>query len=113
MVNIEFLYFENCPGHEVTWRLLNEVINESGLQIEVKEIELKSPDEVETHRFLGSPSIRINEEDLEGEVYEREVGYGWRCRFYEDSEPGEVKAVPGRDLIRRKLAMASGEVSTL
>ena len=70
----------------------------------MKEIELTSPDEVEAYRFLGSPSIRINGEDLEGEEYEREVGYGWRCRLYEESEPGEVKAVPGRDLIRRKLA---------
>ena len=106
MIRIEFLYFNGCPGHEPAWELLSEVLAESKVEVEIERIEIPNADKVEAHRFLGSPSIRINGEDLEGSEVENEIGYGWRCRFYEDSEPGQPKAVPNRRLIWKRLQKA-------
>lgn len=106
MIQVEFLYFTDCPGHEPAWLLLDEVLKAAGVQAHVERIEVADPSEVEVHRFLGSPSIRINGVDLEGTEAERAAGYGWRCRFYEEWEPGQTRAVPNRDLIRRRLENA-------
>lgn len=107
MIRVEFLYFDGCPGHEAAWELLGQEISDLGIPADIEKVRVKSPDEAAELRFLGSPSIRIDGADLEGEAAERETGYGWRCRFYADSQPGAPKAVPSRELIRRRLREAS------
>ncbi len=110
MINVEFLYFNGCPGHEPAFALLQEVLAQEDLEVEISRIEVAGPEAVEEHRFLGSPSIRIDDVDLEGREAEESQGYGWRCRYYEQSEPGQPKAVPSRELIRERLREQAGQV---
>ena len=110
MINVEFLYFEGCPGHEPAFALLQEVLEQEDLEVEVSRINLTGPEVVEERRFLGSPSIRIDGVDLEGREAEETQGYGWRCRYYQQSEPGQSKAVPARELIRQRLREQAGRV---
>ncbi len=102
MLNVEVFYFDGCPGHEPTFALLQSVLAEERTQAKIVRIEVPGPDAVEEYRFMGSPSIRVDGVDLEGSEAEEELGYGWRCRCYADSEPGQ-KCVPASSLIRRRL----------
>ena len=110
MINVEFLYFNGCPGHEQAYALLQEVLEQEDLDVEVSRIEVAGPEVVEEHRFMGSPSIRIDGVDLEGREAEETQGYGWRCRYYQQSEPGQPKGVPARELIRERLREQAEQV---
>ena len=110
MIKVEFLYFNGCPGHESAFALLLDVLEQEDLEIEVSRINVTGPEVVEEHRFIGSPSIRIDGVDLEGREVEETQGYGWRCRYYQQSEPGQPKAVPARELIRQRLRQQAGHV---
>lgn len=101
MTEIQFLYFNDCPGHEHAWRVLQEALRESGTDARIERVEVTRPEDAARLRFLGSPSIRINGRDLEDSA--DELGYGWRCRYYEDSEPGQPRAVPSKQLILSRL----------
>lgn len=103
MLSVEFLYFRDCPGREATLALLDRVLEEEGAAAEVVQIEVPGPDAAEEHRFVGSPSIRIDGVDLEGPEVEAAMGYGWRCRQYGEAEPGQTRAVPARELVRRRI----------
>ena len=107
MVNVEVLYFRDCPGHVPALALLKDVIQAEGIEAQISEIEIPGAEAVEKHRFVGSPTIRIDDVDLEGSEVEEDQGYGWRCRYYASSEPGQTKAVPSADLIRRRLREAA------
>ncbi len=110
MINVEFLYFNECTGHEQAYALLQEVLEQEDLDVEVSRIEVAGPEVVEEHKFMGSPSIRIDGVDLEGREAEETQGYGWRCRYYQQSEPGQPKGVPARELIRERLRERAEQV---
>ena len=81
VVTVEVLFFEGCPGYEPTLRLVREVAADAGVAVQIREVEIKSPEEAESLRFLGSPSVRINGRDIEPGADERtEFAYG--CRVY-------------------------------
>jgi hypothetical protein len=110
-MKVEFLYFEGCPGHVAAFSLLRQAVAEEDGGAELVAIEVPSPEAAEAHRFVGSPTIRIDGVDLEGPEVEASQGYGWRCRYYEDSEPDQPKAVPSAELIRRRLRERISEVA--
>ena len=103
MTRIEFLYFEGCPGQKPAFELLSQVVAQETPDAEIERIEVPGPDEAESFRFIGSPTIRVDGIDLEGPEAEKALGYGWRCRTYSESQPGQLSSVPGEDLIRRRL----------
>lgn len=96
-MKIEFLYFENCPGHIPTLSLLEQILLENDVTVSIDKIEVTSPELALQHRFLGSPSIRINGVDIEGP--EEASEYGFKCRIYQDSGSG----VPSEWVLRKAL----------
>ncbi len=96
-MKIEFLYFENCPGHESALSLLEQILLENDTTVAIKKIEVTSPELAIQHRFLGSPSIRINGKDIEG--IEEESEYGLKCRIYQDTGSG----IPSEAVLRKAL----------
>ena len=109
MTRIEFLYFEGCPGEKPAFELLSQVAAQETPDAEIERIIVPSPAEVVGHRFIGSPTIRVDGIDLEGPEAEKGLGYGWRCRTYSESQPGQLSSVPGEDLIRRRLRGSEAE----
>ena len=103
MHHIEFLYFRDCPSHKAALALLQRVLDEERTGANVEQVEVPGPEAVEEHKFVGSPSIRIDGVDLEGEEAEASMGYGWSCRQYAQSEPGQSRGVPAAELIRKRL----------
>lgn len=99
-MRIKLLYFDGCPSYEHALRNLREAIAEEELDTIVELINVTSPEQVERLRFLGSPTIQIDDVDLEGpDAVNAGVGYG--CRVYEDG--GQMCGWPSKEQIRAAL----------
>ena len=97
---IEILFFSGCPHHEPTLNLTNEVLGELGLDVEIRVIPVESADEAVRHRFVGSPSVRVDGKDIELDAHER-TDFGLSCRIYAGG------GVPPRELLVEALREAS------
>lgn len=64
-MEIELLYIKNCAHYKKALGLIHDSVTALGLKTRVREIEIKTEEDVKKHSFLGSPTIRINNEDLE------------------------------------------------
>ena len=96
-MKIEFLYFDDCPGHKTALALLEQILREEGISESIEKIEVTTEEAALQNRFLGSPSIRINGRDIEGRAEESE--YGLKCRIYPDTGTG----IPSQTTIRAAL----------
>lgn len=89
---IEVLYFAGCPNHPPTVDLAREVIADLGLDAEIREVPVETAEAAETHRFVGSPSVRVDGRDIEPAVRER-TDFGLSCRMYGDA------GIPPKELL--------------
>src|SRR5579871_6168323 len=80
-MKIEVLYFEGCPNHGATVAAVRQVLIAEGRSAEIEEVEVRTPEEAELRRFLGSPTVRINGLDIEPEA-RASKSYGFGCRTY-------------------------------
>lgn len=85
MTKIELLYFDGCPGYRDLLRRLRELVEDPA---DVKLHPIDFPEEAERTRFLGSPTLRVNGEDVEPGAADRS-DYGMKCRLYRRSHNGE------------------------
>lgn len=99
-MKIEFLYFKGCPGHKSALSLLEQIILEKDIEASIEKIEVTSPELAMQHRFLGSPSIRINGVDIEGREVPSE--YGLKCRIYSETNSW----IPSIAVLRKALQEA-------
>ncbi|MFP6654397.1 MAG: hypothetical protein VCB25_02140 [Myxococcota bacterium] len=98
-LKIEILYFAGCPNHPPSVCLAHEVLAELGLEAEVREVAIETIATAKRHRFLGSPSLRVNGVDIEIEARSRR-DFGLSCRMYSDG------GVPARALLVEALREA-------
>jgi len=97
-VKIELLYFDGCPNHEAALKILREALSELEINEEVELIHVDDNEAAMKHRFLGSPSIRIGNTDLE----DADSGsYSMQCRRYSDGST--ILGHPSRTMIINKL----------
>ncbi|HEX4525882.1 MAG TPA: hypothetical protein VH108_03995 [Gaiellaceae bacterium] len=102
---IELLYFTECPNAERTRVLIEDVAAEVGVSIDLKLLEVKTPDHVERLRFLGSPTLRVKGRDVEPGADERET-FMYACRVYRTE--GGLSGQPARDWVRTALVVPTG-----
>ncbi len=107
-MKIEFLYFEGCPHYESALQLLEKMMGEKGISAPVQKTDVVSDSMAQEVRFAGSPSIRINNQDIEAEGI-AEQGYGRKCRIY--SVDGTLQGIPPESLIRNALTQAKTKES--
>jgi hypothetical protein len=101
-MQIEFLYWEECPSHGQALARLREILAEEHLTAAVNMIEVTRDEQAQILRFPGSPTIRVNGADLfpvPGEPY------GLTCRIYTTSD-GRVTPLPTKEMIRGALRAA-------
>jgi len=102
-MKIEFLYFRDCPSYLLALDILDEVLNDEGLDWPVEMILVNTEETAVSQKFLGSPSIRIGREDLEYSPSE-EREYGLKCRVYQAD--GKTQGFPPEKLIRDAIQKA-------
>ena len=80
-MKIELLYFDDCPNWQAVLEEINGLLAAKGVEGDVDDIRVASTQEAERLRFPGSPTIRINGEDVDPEV--PSSGFELACRIYE------------------------------
>jgi hypothetical protein len=102
-MKIELLYFEGCTAYQTALKHLEEVIQEKKLNAGVEMVKLKNDKQAREQRFLGSPTIRINGQDIEPDAQQiRE--FSIRCRLYLEGD--RVNEWPGKELMRHAIEQA-------
>ncbi len=95
-MRVQVLYFEGCPNHRPTVGLVQDVVSELGVAATVEEIEIREPDEAERLRFLGSPSVRVNDVDIEPSARGR-TDFAFCCRTFNG------QGIPPRALVEQAI----------
>lgn len=96
MPSVEFLWFDGCPNHVAARALLGEVLDELAPGTPVNEINASDPAVAEAYRFPGSPTIRIDGEDIVP-GFEDPGDYTPRCRVFWTAEG--MRGLPSREWI--------------
>jgi hypothetical protein len=96
-MKVEFLYFNSCPSHKQALANLRAALRQTRTKAELILIDVDSPEKAEKVGFQGSPSIRINGEDLEG----RNEAANYSCRLY--NVKGRAAFAPSKEAIVAKL----------
>ena len=99
-MRVEVLYFEGCPTYRTTETLLRDVLDKEGIEAMVDLVRVDTNEEAELLRFAGSPSIRLNGEEM-FPVPERD-DWALGCRTYQT--PEGLMGSPTREIIREALA---------
>jgi hypothetical protein len=63
-MRVELLWWEGCPSYPETRADLERILGEEGLEAEVEMVEVDSDEQARRERFPGSPTIRIDGEDV-------------------------------------------------
>jgi hypothetical protein len=101
---VEILYFEGCPNHEPARALVERLAMQLRIEPEIRLVEVADPDAAGEFRFLGSPTIRVDDVDVEPGAEERR-DFALSCRIYR-SERG-VAGRPDERWVREALAEAA------
>lgn len=126
-MKVEVLYFSGCPNHKLAVERVREVLREEGLPDGVAEIEVSNADAAQRLKFLGSPSIRVNDLDVEPAA-RSSTAFGMMCRTYADGvchtglpprevirnavrEVGSPVPEPGRRGMRRSFVFAGSLIT--
>lgn len=105
-MQIEFLFFEDCPSHDDALARLRQVMAEEGIDAPVEVIQVETDDEAQAQRFTGSPTIRINGQDIDPPP--EDAGYYLSCRVYRHAD-GRFSPLPSVDMIRGALQKAGSK----
>lgn len=103
---IEFLYFDDCPFYQKAEELLKKVLQEAGLEARIVKKNIIDRETAQAERFVGSPSIRINGEDIDPAA-RASTTYNRMCRIY--WVEGGFLGWPTRDMIEEAVLKAAGE----
>jgi hypothetical protein len=102
---IELLWWRECPSWERALAMLREAVVEHGLDPEsVEVIEVDTDETAERRRFVGSPTIRIDGNDIQPPVEGEPTGLA--CRVYRRRD-GRTSPLPDPEDIREALASAA------
>jgi hypothetical protein len=100
-VEIEFLFWDGCPSHPEARELLDDVLAGRGLEVHVRVREVRTQAEAEELRFPGSPTIRVDGEDVDPEGSTARPALN--CRIYRKPDGGP-SPVPTREQLEAALS---------
>ena len=103
-MTVELLYFDGCPSYAELLPRLRELVAELAPEGGLELLRIESIEQAERERFLGSPTVRVDGEDVDPTAKDRD-DFGLECRLYR-TEEGLVRTPP-ESWIRAKLARAA------
>lgn len=102
-MTLELLYLPGCPNHDGTVNLLRRVLRVEGINVDVQEIPINDYEEARAFQFPGSPTVRVNGEDIE-DVPSHRLGVGFACRTY--FVEGKPHGMPPRSWVEQAIRAA-------
>ncbi len=100
-MQVEILYFEGCPNSDDAACHVREALANENVVANIRMVEIRDAEEAVERRFLGSPTIHIDGEDVEP-VARGRVDYSFMCRTYRTFD-GRVAGVPLVSLIAQAI----------
>ena len=90
-MGIQFLYYEDCPSHDEALERLHSVMAEMSIHADIEIIKVESDAQAQRLRFVGSPTILINGQDIV--PVPTNAHYYLTCRAYR-LEDGRISPLP-------------------
>ena len=84
-MKIELLYFDGCSSYESLLPRLKALLEREGVEEAVELRQVESLDAADQEHFLGSPTLRIDGEDVDPGAADRS-DFGLKCRLYRTDE---------------------------
>lgn len=103
-MRIDFLYFEDCPSHEQALERLQKVLKEEEVEADISVTEVTTEEQALDIEFLGSPTIRVENQDIDPVL--DHPNYALSCRTYH-LEDGRISPLPSEAMIRRAVGSAT------
>ena len=100
---MEVLFVPGCPNYEPAVERLKKVLVSEGLDVEVHGVSVKTGQDATALMFPGSPTIRIDGEDVEPS---QTNAPGLTCRLYADRT-----GVPSEEVLRHAIVKARNGMS--
>jgi hypothetical protein len=102
---VELLWWRGCPSWDRALEELRESTRDTGLDPETIEVrEIVNEQSAEQERFVGSPTIRIDGEDVQPPAADEPIGL--TCRIYRLRD-GRISPTPDPADVRDALKRAS------
>jgi hypothetical protein len=95
-MKVELLYFDGCPNHEALLPHVRALLASSGVGAEIELINVEDADAAERERFLGSPTVRVDGEDVEPGASGRD-DFGLTCRLFDT--PDGLRGTPADEWV--------------
>ncbi len=105
-MKVEILYFDGCPTYETADETLRGVFAEQGAEAEVELVAVNSDEEARRLRFPGSPTIRVDGEDLFPSGAADRTAWALGCRTY--LTPEGLRGSPTPEMYREALGAKLG-----
>jgi hypothetical protein len=104
-MRIELLWWEGCPSHPEALAQLRQVLREEGGDpAAVELVEIADDEQAERERFFGSPTIRIDGEDILPPAQGQPVGLSCRVYHLRDGRSSPTPDIEDvRDAVRRRI----------
>jgi hypothetical protein len=96
-VRVSFLYYEDCPSHDVALERLREVMDEEGIPGVVEVVKVETEEQARELHFVGSPTIRVDGQDIDPPD---DSHYALTCRAYRLADD-RISPLPSKDMIRQ------------
>ena len=105
-MKVEILYFSGCPNHALAVESVREALRQEEAPADLVELEVKDTAAAQQVGFLGSPTSRVDGQDVETAV--RTGGaFGLMCRTYIDR--GQRTGIPPLEWVRAAVREAKGK----
>lgn len=99
-VHIQFLYFASCPNASKALTVLREVLGAEAPTSEIEMITVETDEAARRYDFYGSPTIRINGDDVSPPDAAAEPSLA--CRIYRQPD-GRIAPYPPAEAIAQAL----------
>lgn len=96
---ITLYYFDACPAYQETLANLRAVLAERKHAIEIELVRVETDEAAQAYRFVGSPTIRVNGEDI---FPTDTANYALGCRVY--NTPAGLRGVLTHDMLHQALS---------
>ena len=97
-MRIEVLYTPGCPNYLPAVERIEKVLVSESLRAEIRSVAVSSDAEAMELMFPGSPTIRVDGEDVEPD---QTITPGLKCRLY-----ANLSGVPSEEMLRLALSRA-------
>jgi hypothetical protein len=102
-MTVELLWWDGCPSHPDALEELERILREEGVEADVARVEIEDDAQAQRERFPGSPTIRIDGEDIvppgEGDPF------SLTCRVYRTRD-GRFSPLPDPEDVRAAVRRA-------